>query len=210
MVKIIALDGPASVGKSTLAKKISIELDYPLLISGKLYRAIAFEILVNKINLNNKGEILKCIKKVNLENLKSSKLYSSKIDMLSSIISKKKYVRNELIKYQRQFPIKHGKRKKAVVIEGRDIATVIFPEAEYKIFLWANAKVRAERRYLQIKKNGKKANLQRIYEEINKRDKTDLNRKVAPLCPDVNSVLLDTTYLDIEQSFNSVIKILNI
>ena len=200
MVKIIALDGPASVGKSTLAKKISIELDYPLLISGKLYRAIAFEILVNKINLNNKGEILKCIKKV---------LYSSKIDMLSSIISKKKYVRNELIKYQRQFPIKHGKRKKAVVIEGRDIATVIFPEAEYKIFLWANAKVRAERRYLQIKKNGKKANLQRIYEEINKRDKTDLNRKVAPLCPDVNSVLLDTTYLDIEQSFNLIVKILN-
>ena len=104
----------------------------------------------------------------------------------------------------------YGKRKKIVIIEGRDIATVIFPEAEFKIFLWADAHVRAERRYLQIRKNGKKANLKRIYEEINKRDKADLNRKVAPLRPHSNSVLLDTTYLDIEQSFNSVIKILNI
>ena len=210
MVKIIALDGPASVGKSTLAKKISIELNYPLLISGKLYRAVAYEVLINKINLNDKNKILQCIKKIDLDELESNNLYSSKIDMLSSIISRKKYVRNELIKYQRHFPIKYGKGKKIVIIEGRDIATVIFPEAEFKIFLWADAQVRAERRYLQIRKNGKKANLKRIYEEINKRDKADLNRKVAPLRPHSNSVLLDTTYLDIEQSFNSVIKILNI
>ena len=97
---------------------------------------------------------------------------------------------------------------KFVVIEGRDIGTVIFPEAKLKIFLWADASIRAERRYNQIIKKGQKVRLNRIYNEIVTRDTKDLTRKIAPLKPAVNSVLLDTSYLDIEQAFNALKKII--
>ena len=101
-----------------------------------------------------------------------------------------------------------AKGKRFAVIEGRDIGTEIFPKADYKIFMWANAKIRAQRRYDQISANGQKISFRRIYNEITDRDMKDINRKVAPLRPAVNSVLLDTSYLDIEQAFNVVNKII--
>ena len=206
MVEIIAIDGPASVGKSTLAKKISNYYEAPLLNSGRLYRAVAFEIINKKININNNSKILQCAKSLSYENIKSDKLFTSKIDKIASEISSKKYLRKELMAYQREFPTKYAHDKKFAVIEGRDIGTVIFPHAKIKIFMWADVKVRAKRRYLQIKKKGRKTSLKRIYNEIVVRDMNDLNRKIAPLRPAVNSVLLDTSYLGIEQAFNTIIE----
>ena len=110
--------------------------------------------------------------------------------------------------YQRGFPKKYAKDRKFAVIEGRDIGTEVFPLAKIKIFMWADAKVRARRRCMQIKKKGGKASLKRIYDEIVARDMNDINRKTAPLRPAVNSVLLDTSYLDIEQAFNTIKKYL--
>ena len=111
--------------------------------------------------------------------------------------------------FQREFPKKNAKNKKFAIIEGRDIGTKIFPDAKFKIFMWADAKIRAERRYKQIKEKGQKQGLKLIYDEILARDNKDINRNIAPLRPAVNSVLLDTSYLDIEQAFNAIIKILN-
>ncbi len=204
MVKVIAIDGPASVGKSTLAKKISKKYKSPLLFSGKLYRAIAFEIIKRKISLSDIQEILKCISYIDVNKLNSKELYSSEVDNISSIISAKKQVRNRLMKFQRNFPKYYGGRSQFVIIEGRDIGTVIFPKADYKIFLWAKAEVRAKRRYKQIKKNVKNVSYNRIFSEINSRDRKDITRKVAPLMPAANSVLLDTSYIDIEQAFNAI------
>jgi cytidylate kinase len=208
MVKVIAIDGPASVGKSTLAKKISEFYNAPLLSSGRLYRAVALEIKKNKIKINDKNKIIGIAKKLKSEDLNSSCLFSSEVDTIASKISSRKYLRNHLIGFQRSFPEKYGKNKKFVIVEGRDIGTEIFPMAEFKIFMWADAKIRAKRRYKQILKKGQKASLVRIYDKINARDTKDLNRKVAPLKPAVNSVLLDTTYLDIEQAFSVVKHIL--
>ncbi len=208
MVKIIAIDGPASVGKTTLAKKLSKEYNSSILYSGKLYRAVALEIVRRKINPNNITGILKCINDINLNKLDSKELYSSEIDNVSSIISSKKRVRNRLITFQREFPKKNQKNNKFSIIEGRDIGTIIFPNANYKIFLWADAKVRALRRCEQIKNNGKKAEYNKIFREINARDRKDLTRKIAPLKPAANSVLLDTSYIDIEQAFNAINKII--
>ncbi len=208
MTNIIAIDGPASVGKSTLAKKISLKYRAPLLMSGRLYRVVAHEILLNKIKLNDKKKILNCVKEIDEKKMKSRMLFSNNIDQVSSLISSKKYLREALMKYQRDFPKTYSKNKKFAVIEGRDIGTVIFPKAKYKIFMWANAEIRAKRRYEQVQKNGEKTSFNRIYNEINRRDKKDLQRKIAPLRPDVNSVLLDTSYLDIEQAFNIVIKLI--
>ena len=204
MAKIIAIDGPASVGKSTLAEKLSEKFKAPTLYSGKLYRVVALEVIKQKINISNTKEILKCINYINLDNLNSNKLYSSEVDIVSSTISANKLIRNRLTKFQRDFPKKYGINCKYTIIEGRDIGTVIFPNADYKIFLWAGAEIRAKRRCIQIKKNGKKASFKRILSEINMRDRKDLTRKIAPLMPAANSVLLDTSYIDIEQAFNAL------
>ena len=208
MVKIIAIDGPASVGKSTLAKKLSKKYKSPILYSGKLYRAVALEIIRKDVNPNSINKILECIRHIDLNKLDTTELYSREVDRLSSIISAKQKLRDKLITLQKNFPNKNGNKSKFSIIEGRDIGTVIFPNADYKIFLWADAKVRAKRRYDQIMKNGKKANYKRIFDEINLRDKKDLTRKIAPLMPAENSVLLDTTYIDIEQAFNAIRKII--
>ena len=208
MVKIIAIDGPASVGKSTLAKKISKKFKAPVLFSGKLYRALALEIIKQKINLNNTEEILRSINSIDSGNLSSAELYSSEVDNVSSIISAKKQVRNKLISFQRSFPKKYGDNIKFAIIEGRDIGTIIFPKANYKIFLWAASEVRAKRRYDQLRKNGKNVSYNKIFREINVRDQKDMTREIAPLMPAANSVLLDTSYIDIEQVFNSLKKII--
>ena len=202
MVEIITIDGPASSGKSTLAKKISIYYSAPLLSSGKLYRSIALEIKNKKIDTSDKKRVKSIINKLQDFNLNSKNLFLSDIDKIASKISSKKYIRDRLKKYQREFPNRSARNAKYVIIEGRDIGTEIFPNARYKIFMWADAKVRAKRRFEQITKNGQKVSLRKVYSEIVLRDSKDLNRKIAPLKPAVNSVLLDTTYLDIEQTFN--------
>ena len=204
MVKIIAIDGPASVGKSTLAKKISKKFKAPVLFSGKLYRALALEIIKRKINLNNTEEILRSITSIDSGSLSSAELYSSEVDKVSSIISAKKQVRNKLISFQRSFPKKYGDNIKFAIIEGRDIGTIIFPKANYKIFLWAASEVRAKRRYDQLRKNGKNVSYNKIFREINVRDQKDMTREIAPLMPAANSVLLDTSYIDIEQALNAI------
>ncbi len=208
MVKIIAIDGPASVGKSTLAKMLAKKYKSPILFSGKLYRAVAIEIINRKVSYNNIQEILKCVDYINMRKLDSKKLYSSDVDNASSIIAAKKQLREKLIKFQRTFPKYYCKNSKFAIVEGRDIGTVIFPKADYKIFLWADAAIRAKRRCMQIKKNGTKPAYNRILREINSRDRKDLTRKIAPLMPASNSVLLDTSYIDIEQAFNAINKVI--
>ena len=209
MVKIIAIDGPASVGKSSLAKILAKKLKSPILSSGKLYRAVAVEIISRKINNNNVKKILECVDYINLNKLDSKKLYSSSVDNVSSVISTRKQLRDKLTKFQRDFPKRYCKNSNFAIVEGRDIGTVIFPKADYKIFLWANAAVRAKRRYTQIRKNGKNISYNRVLKEINNRDRKDLMRKIAPLMPAPNSVLLDTSKIDIEQTFNAVNTIIN-
>ena len=169
---------------------------------------MAILVIKRKINPNNVREILKCLSFVNLKKLESKELYSSEIDNISSKISAKKLLRDELIGIQRGFPKEFGRGKRFAIIEGRDIGTVIFPKADYKIFLWADAETRAKRRYEQIKRNGKKVSYYEIFREINARDRKDLTRKIAPLIPASNSVLLDTSYIDIEQVFKALIKII--
>ena len=208
MCKIITIDGPASVGKSTLAKKLAKKYKSPILFSGKLYRAVALELIKRKSDPNNIQNILRCVDCIDLNRLDSKELYSSEVDNLSSIISSKKKLRSKLIMFQKNFPKKYGRGSEFAIVEGRDIGTVIFPGADYKIFLWADPEIRARRRYEQIIKSGKIASFKRIFREINARDRKDLTRKIAPLMPAANSVLLDTSYIDIEQAFNALKKII--
>ena len=111
MVEIVAIDGPASVGKSSLAKKISNHYKSPMLSSGKLYRAVALKIINKKINLNNKQKIMSCALSLKEVDTKSNKLFSSDVDQIASKISAKKYLREQLMSFQREFPKRTQKTK---------------------------------------------------------------------------------------------------
>ncbi len=206
---IIAIDGPAGVGKTTIAKKLSKKLNAPVLFSGQLYRAVAYEMIKNKINLSQENKIIQIAKKLDMSIYIERALYTEKIDLVSSKISSNKSLRKALITYQRKFPKIQKKSINHVIIEGRDIGTIIFPKAKAKFFMWASSKIRAKRRFDQIKKTSKKAKLSLIHKEIEKRDLRDMTRKVAPMIPAADSYLIDNTNYDIPQTFNAILKILN-
>lgn len=206
---VIAIDGPAGVGKTTIAKKLSKKINAPVLFSGQLYRAVAYEMIKNKINLSQKNKITQIAKQLDMGMYNERILYNEEIDLISSKISSEKQLRKALINYQRKFPKIQKKSIKHVIIEGRDIGTVIFPKARVKFFMWASSKIRAKRRYDQVKKTSKRAKLSSIHKEIDKRDLRDMNRKIAPMVPAADSYLIDNTNYDIPQTFNAILKILD-
>ena len=170
MSDIIAIDGPASVGKSTIAKKISNTFHCPILYSGRLYRVIALEIVKRKISTKNKPAILECLNLIDKISLESKNLFSSEIDELSSIISKKKYIRDALKDLQEIFQ-KICKGQKIYSYWGRDIGTEIFPDAKSE-FSCGQTLNRAE--------EGKKKRLEREVRFIMKK-KNDLKERLRHL-----------------------------
>ena len=201
---VIAIDGPAGVGKTTIAKKLSKKINAPVLFSGQLYRAVAYELIKNEIKLSQESKIIQVARELNMSIYKERMLYSAEIDLISTKISSNTLLRKALINYQRKFPKNQKKGIKDVIIEGRDIGAVIFPKAKIKFFMWASSSIRAKRRYDQVKKTSKKAKLLAIHKEIEKRDLRDMNRKVAPMIPAADSYLIDNTNCDIPQTLSLI------
>ena len=208
MYKIITIDGPAGAGKGAICKLLSKFLLAPVLNSGEIYRSIAYDLKENKINYENTVSVIKHVKNYSYKKRSSKKLYSKNIDLISSQISSISEIRKLIIKIQRDFIKLSGNDSKLLIAEGRDMGTVIFPKAEIKIFLWARVEIRAQRRYLQVKKVRKTNKFIDILKEIEIRDMRDMTRKTAPLQPAEDSYLIDNSNLDIEQSFNKILKII--
>ena len=198
----IAIDGSSASGKTTGSKIISKELKFKLLSSGKLYRYLAFQILKNKKKYNQKY-IRTQSKKINFEKLKNKKLDNPEITKLASIIATKKYVRNELKKFQTNFINKNNK----VIIEGRDIASKIMPNADLKIFFKCSLKEKAKRRLKEYKKLNKKIKLDEVEKSLKSRDFSDKNRKESPLIFVKGAVLVDTSNLTINQMRVKLVKL---
>ena len=208
MLKIITVDGPAGVGKGTICKLLSDSLNAPILNSGEIYRSIAYNLKREKINLEDIPGIIKYVKKYDHKKLSSDKLYNKSIDLISSQISSIPKLRKLTILIQRNFIRLNNDTSRLIIAEGRDMGTVIFPKAEIKIFLWAKAEIRAQRRYLQVKNVRKSSKYNDILNEILTRDMRDMSRKTAPLQPAEDSYLIDNSNLDIEQCFNRILKII--
>ena len=198
----IAIDGSSASGKTTGSKIISKKFKFKLLSSGKLYRYLAYKIIKNK-NKFNKKYIKNQSKKITLIKLKNKKLNSLKITKLSSIIAKKKYIRNELKKFQINFINRNNK----VIIEGRDIASKIMPDADLKIFFKCSLKEKAKRRLKEYKKLNKKIKLNEVEKSLKLRDFSDKNRKESPLIFVKGAVLVDTSNLTINQMRLRLIKL---
>jgi len=198
----IAIDGSSASGKTTGSKIISKELKFKLLSSGKLYRYLAFQILKNKKKYNQKYIRIQS-KKITFQKLKNKKLDNPEITKLASTIAKKKYIRNELKKFQINFINRNNK----VIIEGRDIASKIMPDADLKIFFKCSLKEKAKRRLKEYKKLNKKIKLNEVEKSLKLRDFSDKNRKESPLIFVKGAVLVDTSNLTINQMRLRLIKL---
>ena len=190
----IAIDGGSASGKTTGSKFIAKNFGFKILSSGKLYRYLALCILKNngKYNYNF---INKVAKNISLKKLSSNHLYSPKVTKLASIIAKKKYVRFSLKKFQKNFI----KKNRKIIIEGRDIASKIMPNADLKIFFKCSTKEKAKRRLKEFKKTNKNIKLKELEKSLKLRDFNDKNRKESPLLLVKGAVLVDTTNLNLKQ-----------
>ena len=198
----IAVDGGSASGKTTASKIISKEFKLKLLSSGKLYRYIAYRIIKNK-NKYNKNIINNFSKSISEKKLNSKKLYSQSVTNLSSTIAKKKYIRNYLKNYQIDFI----KKNKFVIIEGRDIASKILPNADLKLFFRCSVKKKALRRFKEFKKNNSSIKIKEVEKALKLRDFSDKNRKESPLLFVKGAVLVDTTKLTIKQMEFKLVKL---
>ena len=198
----IAIDGSSASGKTTGSKLIAKKFNFKLLSSGKLYRYLAYKIIYNKKKYNKKF-ILQQSKKITLKKLNSKKLYSPEITNLTSIIAKKKFIRTAL----RQFQIDFINKNKKVIVEGRDIASRIMPDADLKIFFKCSIKEKAKRRLEEFKKTNKKITLKVVEKSLKSRDFIDKNRKESPLLFIKGAVLVDTTNLTIKKMEEKLIKL---
>ncbi|MDA9591806.1 (d)CMP kinase [Pelagibacteraceae bacterium] len=208
MVKIITIDGPAGVGKGAISKVLSKFLNANVLNSGEIYRSIAYKMCLEGVDYKNKLSVIRFIKSYKYKTISTNKLYSKKIDTITSEISTISEVRKGIINLQHNFINQKSGQNNTVIAEGRDMGSKIFPDAQTKIFLWANSEVRAKRRYLQVRKGEKNRKFDDILVDIIARDMRDMNRKVAPLHPAADSYLIDNSNLDIEQCSNKILKII--
>jgi cytidylate kinase len=208
---IIAIDGEASTGKSTQAKKIAENFNYNYRDSGAYYRAITLYLIQNNINSNDNisQSVLSLIsieqvykdKKLSIylnDNDVTQKIRGFKVSVNVSNFAKKPEIRDFVYEQLRS-----SARSNSLVIDGRDIGTVVFPNATFKFFLLADPKIRAERRHKQI--NDKSVKLESIEEEIILRDNTDSTRKIAPLKKADDAFEIDVTLLTIEQVFEKIL-----
>ena len=204
----IAIDSPAAAGAGTIAKAISKNYNLFYLDTGKIYRFIA----LLKINYPKKFRLSflkKKIKSLKMKNLEDKQLISDKVGTEASIISKDARIRKLVHSFQLKFAYNPPKIYNGSCLDGRDITYNIIPDADFKFFITANIKVRALRRYKELKTINKKIRYNEVLKSIKKRDKNDYNRKISPLKKTKDSVLINTTNLSKRACFLKIKKIID-
>jgi CMP/dCMP kinase len=214
---VIAIDGFSGCGKSSTAKALAKIFGYTYIDSGAMYRAAALHFLDNKVNLDNKADVLENLKTLKISfdfNSETGKqetflngrnveneIRSMRVSDHVSEVSKIKEVREELVFKQQEL----GKNK-GVVMDGRDIGTVVFPEAELKVFMTADLTIRGKRRLKELQEKGQKVTLDEIVRNLAERDEMDSTRKESPLLMASDAVELDTSHLDFDDQVNRIVE----
>ena len=204
----IAIDSPAAAGAGTLAKKISKHYNLFYLDTGKIYRIIANIKLKFPKKFNEKF-IKKKIDNLNLREFRNKNLISDKVGAEAAIISKLKKIRKLVHSYQINRAYNPPKRYDGSCLDGRDITYNIVPDADIKLFITASIKTRAQRRYKELRSLKKKITYNEVLKSLKKRDKSDYNRKIAPLKKTKDSVLINTTNLSKRACFLKIKKIID-
>jgi len=197
---VIAVDGPAASGKGTIARALAREFGLPLMDTGLLYRAVALNLWRWGGDPANQFEALRACDELNLD-ASDPELRSEPVSKIASAISAYPSVRAALLARQQDFARQDG----GAVLDGRDIGTVIAPDADVKLFVTASAEVRAKRRLRELEQRGMPAHYDDVLADIRARDQRDSTREVAPLTPAADAMLLDTSVLDaVEASAEAV------
>jgi cytidylate kinase len=194
---IIAIDGPAASGKGTLARRLAEHYGLPHLDTGLLYRATARVLLDQGARLDDADKAVSAARGLALLDFDEERLRGREMGEAASVVAELAPVRAALIEMQRAF----AARPQGAVLDGRDIGTVIAPRADIKIFVTASPEIRAQRRALELRGRGEKADYAAILDDIKKRDKRDSERTDAPLKPAADANILDTSDLNIEAAF---------
>ena len=200
---VIAIDGTAASGKGTLGKKLAESYKIPYLDTGNLYRSVASLMLSRNIDLNDQEIAIKIAKSLDLKTVNVFNNRNIEVTKASSLIAQFAGVRNVLLDFQREFA------KEGAVVDGRDIGTVVLPNADQKFYITASLEVRAKRRYEQYKEKNEKINLKTIKYDIETRDKRDKERSIAPLKIADDAIIIDTSDLCIKSVFDFAVMHIN-
>ncbi len=209
-IPVIAIDGPSASGKGTIAQLVARKLGFHYLDSGALYRLVALKAIQLDIDMQNSGELAEIARNLNVL-FKDEQIYldgkivtddirTEQCGIVASQLAAYPQVRAALTERQRGF-----RQLPGLVTDGRDMGSVIFPDADLKIYLTASAEVRAQRRHKQLIEKGMSANITGLLQDIQKRDERDSNRSIAPLQQEIDAKLLDTTSLTISQAQDAVL-----
>ncbi|VAX35142.1 Cytidylate kinase [hydrothermal vent metagenome] len=216
MSKVIAIDGPAGAGKSTVAKCVAKALGFSYLDTGAMYRALTFKAMRQKLNLENEDQLVDLARKttIDLENYDagvkvlldgqdiSEEIRTLEVTNNTFYIARAPRVREIMVAWQQKIGA-----KKDVVTEGRDVTTVVFPNATYKFYMDASVEERTERRFLELVKKGKKVDKEKLRQEIEDRDYKDFSRQTGPLKKAEDAIIIETTGLSIKQVVEKILKV---
>ncbi|HEY1023740.1 MAG TPA: (d)CMP kinase [Sphingobacteriaceae bacterium] len=205
---VVAIDGYSSCGKSTLAKALAKKLHFVYIDSGAMYRAVTLYLLRHNIDVNDASKVEHALSDIHLnfhsrdyqthillnDEEVSEEIREMAVSESVSAVSAIKAVRKEMVKQQQRMG-----RSKNIVMDGRDIGTAVFPDAQVKIFMTADPKIRAERRYKELIANGVKVTLEEVFENLAHRDYADTTRKESPLIRAKDAIVLDNTEMDQEE-----------